>query len=339
MSWMLPVGCGPDEFACIDDGQCGVSGVCELEGWCSFPDVECPDGRRFGEHAGGGLGGTCVPARDDTGSSSSSTGITTTATSAVTSLDATTQMSSSEADASSTAVGSTGAPESSTGTPADESSTGDIGDSDLLLWLDFDDATTPWADRSGNGNDASCTDAQCPALEAGMIGNGARFDGITQYLVVESSTSLEMPDAFTIAAWVHADELTALDYRDVITRPYGDMFYNSWALGFPPDVATMRFVIHDGMAQLVGGDAPWPMRLGWHHVAGTWDGAASTLYLDGVAVGANTIGAVGYDGQPVLVGADLEVGAPVNFFAGVIDDVRVYSRALGEDEIAMLVSG
>ena len=335
MSWMLPVGCAPGEFACIDDGQCGVSGVCEPEGWCSFPDVECPDGRRFGAHAGDGLGGTCVPARDDTGSSSS-TGIATTTT-AVTSLDATTLMSSSDAETSSTAMGSTGAPESSTGTPTDESSTGDLDDPDLLVWLDFDDAVAPWADHSGYGNDASCS--ECPVLEAGMVGNAARFDGLAQHLVIESSPALEMPTAFTIAAWVHADTLTGIEYRDVVTRPYGDMFYNSWALGFPPELATMRFVIHDGMAQLVGGDATWPMRLGWHHVAGTWDGAASTLYLDGVAIGANMIAAVGYDEHPVLVGADLELGAPVNFFAGMIDDVRIYSRALGEDEIAALASG
>lgn len=328
---MLPVACAPGEYACIDDDQCGVSGVCEPEGWCSFPDAECPDGRRFGDHSGDGLGGACVPARDDTGTGS--TGSSTT-TSTVTSLDATTQpMSSSDADASSTAMGSTS--ESSSGTPADESSTGDIADPDLLVWLDFDDDAAPWADHSGHGNHASCVDPECPLLGDGVVGNAALLDGSTQYLVIESP--LDTPTAFTIAAWIHADTLTAVEYRDVLTRPYGDTYFNSWALGFPPDVATMRFVIHDGATQLVGGDAPWPARLGWHHVAGTWDGAASTVYLDGAAIGANTIATVGYDDHPVLVGADFELGVPVNFFAGSIDDVRVYSRALDEAEIAALL--
>ncbi len=50
-------------FACEDDQQChldGVAGACEAEGFCSFPDDICPSGRRFGEHAGAALAGTCV---------------------------------------------------------------------------------------------------------------------------------------------------------------------------------------------------------------------------------------------------------------------------------------
>lgn len=35
-------------------------GGCEPQGFCSFPDADCPGGRKFEPNAGGGLEGTCV---------------------------------------------------------------------------------------------------------------------------------------------------------------------------------------------------------------------------------------------------------------------------------------
>jgi alpha-tubulin suppressor-like RCC1 family protein len=50
-------------YACNASEQCtrdGIAGVCEAEGFCSFPDPACPGGRRFDDTAGNGLGGQCV---------------------------------------------------------------------------------------------------------------------------------------------------------------------------------------------------------------------------------------------------------------------------------------
>jgi hypothetical protein len=52
------------EYACEADAQCvdaGIAGVCQSPGWCSFPDAGCESGQRYGDLAGGGLAGTCVP--------------------------------------------------------------------------------------------------------------------------------------------------------------------------------------------------------------------------------------------------------------------------------------
>ena len=50
-------------FQCSTDTQCGAQGQCSAPGYCSFPDPGCNQtGRRFGEHAGQGLGGQCVVA-------------------------------------------------------------------------------------------------------------------------------------------------------------------------------------------------------------------------------------------------------------------------------------
>ncbi|TPV93534.1 MAG: DUF2341 domain-containing protein [Myxococcales bacterium FL481] len=57
-----------DAFECSQDSECIVAdeyGVCEPVGYCSFTDESCSSGRRFGDHAGGSLGGVCVPGWGD----------------------------------------------------------------------------------------------------------------------------------------------------------------------------------------------------------------------------------------------------------------------------------
>ncbi len=99
---VVAVSCGGNEvFACLDDDAC-AEGICQPEGYCSFPDDACPSGQRFGEFAGDGLAGTCVGER---GTSTSGEVTTTTAT-------ATTQPSL-----------TTGVADSSTGAAVDESGT------------------------------------------------------------------------------------------------------------------------------------------------------------------------------------------------------------------------
>lgn len=67
-------GCGGQgAFGCSDDDACSGAGPgaqCEANGYCSFEDETCPEGRRFGDHAGDALGGQCVTPASATGSTS-----------------------------------------------------------------------------------------------------------------------------------------------------------------------------------------------------------------------------------------------------------------------------
>lgn len=60
-------------FGCAGNEQCGVDGVsgfCEASGYCSFPDDDCPSGRRYGEHAAESLVDICVLPGESSSSSS-----------------------------------------------------------------------------------------------------------------------------------------------------------------------------------------------------------------------------------------------------------------------------
>lgn len=76
---MLACGCGAAAFACEQSDDCSgaqAGGVCEADGWCSFPDAACASGRRYGGLAGGGLAGQCVAEDGTSTAAASSSGAT-----------------------------------------------------------------------------------------------------------------------------------------------------------------------------------------------------------------------------------------------------------------------
>jgi hypothetical protein len=58
----------PSTFECKTTDQCGTDGICELTGFCSFPDTTgaCTAGRRYDASAGD-LANQCIPDRDGDG--------------------------------------------------------------------------------------------------------------------------------------------------------------------------------------------------------------------------------------------------------------------------------
>ena len=67
----------------------------------------------------------------------------------------------------------------------------------------------------------------------------------------------------------------------------------------------------------------------WHRVALVWDGARRHLYVDDVAVASDAVdlpAVIPSDGS-LHLGADKNA-TPGSFFAGLIDEVRIYNRAV-----------
>jgi hypothetical protein len=70
----------------------------------------------------------------------------------------------------------------------------------------------------------------------------------------------------------------------------------------------------------------------WHHVAWTYDQSAMKLYLNGIPVATNTIGAH----TIVASSSNLRISGDDNdhvYFDGLIDEASIYHRALSAAEI------
>ena len=75
----------------------------------------------------------------------------------------------------------------------------------------------------------------------------------------------------------------------------------------------------------------------WHHVAASWDGTERRLDIDGALLG-SALGPFEDSTLAVAIGGDLDRNVPAIFFAGVLDDVRFYDRALAVAEITVLAN-
>jgi len=323
---------GQGAFLCSTDSQCGGEGLCQPEGFCSFAATDCPSGQRFGDNSGP-TSGQCVETAGTTGGGEPSP-----------------QGSGSEAAGEDTGLADTAATLESTSTDSaeddtigTESSGGPEVDPDLVLWLRLEDAVAPpYVDSSTYGNDGTCLPENCPVAVQGRVGAAASFDGVDDHIAVPDSPSFETPQGFTLALWTRLDGLPE-SQAALLTKPVGGNAFNTWELYFgvyQDALPLLQLSMGDGDGADLTAATQGPFVVGeWFHVAGRWDGAEMTLFVDGRAVATQANTAYAIDSHPIYVGADDDnVDGVEAFYPGSIDDVRVYRRALDDTEIQALAT-
>ncbi len=94
-------------------------------------------------------------------------------------------------------------------------------------------------------------------------------------------------------------------------------------------VFKLRFETESGRADI---NADLPETGKWLHVAFTNDGEKAVLYIDGEIIAEGDIpGALNTIDDPLRIAQDCE--RPNNVFMGMIDEVRLWNRALSQDDI------
>jgi PKD repeat protein/glucose/arabinose dehydrogenase len=193
----------------------------------------------------------------------------------------------------------------------------------LVAAYGFEEGTgTTVADLSGGGNTGTISGAAWTT--GGRYGKALSFDGVNDWVTVPDSNSLDLTAGMTLSAWVRPDALG--DWRTAILkeRP-GDLAY---AL-YPSTSSGNRPNGEAGIASLYG---PSPIPAGaWTHVATTYDGTNLRLFVNGAEV-ASKVQAVPIpaSSMPLRIGGNSIWG---EWFDGLIDDVRVYNRALTAAEM------
>lgn len=173
--------------------------------------------------------------------------------------------------------------------------------------------------------------------------NSLSFDGTTSYLSTTSQSGIDITDSITVEAWIYPMQWGTTSAQNSIVCKHG------WSQGEKGYVlragGTGQLSFNFAGLDAVGTPVSWVDNISaanaltlnaWNHVAGTFDGTNSVIYINGVAQGT-----VPFTGTIVSSAAyNLAIGrlcdpgqAASRYFKGYIDEVRIWHRALSASEI------
>jgi hypothetical protein len=81
-----------------------------------------------------------------------------------------------------------------------------------------------------------------------------------------------------------------------------------------------------------------PVANTWYHIVGVFDGANIKLYVNGAPEDSKPFTSVWAGSGATAMGRGFYSGARADFWPGLIDEVRIYGRALSDAEIAALAT-
>ncbi len=186
-------------------------------------------------------------------------------------------------------------------------------------------------DSSGHKNHGALKGSA--AWTEGRIGSAVYFDGDKDYIVFPDSDTLDFQGMMTIEAMVYADgpqgNQTAIAAKGGQVR--GE--FPSWSFFFTDHGGGPSFCFgeDDGLVKAPFSLEPYQ----WHHLAATYDGQKTVLYVNGEEVDRHE-GEVEAENTdwPMYIGSGFWYDSPTCFFKGAIDEVRLYNDALDSESIA-----
>lgn len=197
------------------------------------------------------------------------------------------------------------------------------------------------ADMSGNGNTG--TVAGTSTIVTGHTGRGRSFAGAGE-IDAPDTVALRLSAAYTIAIWVNPTTLPTTNHDQVLIEKDDNSGNANYRLTIDRKANCGSGLAFQGGFQDSGSigynDCYYTaITTGtWYFVAGTWDGTNWILYVNGVAVVTNNFaGFTPTTGDGALTMGN-EAGNSQNL-KGVLDEARVYNRALSPAEIRALMLG
>ena len=192
------------------------------------------------------------------------------------------------------------------------------------------------ADASGYGNQGTLQGD--PQWTDGFIGGALSFNGTSDYVDCGSGASLNINEKITMAAWVKIDQFQ--DWDGIITKgisqgPYAMQMWGDGSLRFAANWEAPAGAVGTGTwnsnAKMTAGE--------WVHAVTTYDGSTIRFYINGqkdsLEVAQNlTFGTVS---ESLTLGCDFPGGD--EYFDGAMDDVRIYDRALTDEQAQELYGG
>ena len=185
-------------------------------------------------------------------------------------------------------------------------------------------------DESGTGNDGT----ECGGIDYvdGKIGKCVKFDGAaSEYIMCPNSPSLSISKSITLSAWICPSYNSSL--TTVITKGYT---YDDYALWFDASSLALEFNYAKSYQYLAF--ANYALNINqWYLLTTSYDYEAGKIsyYVNGDLIFEGTYNhLIDTSNEALYLGSDYP-GA-CEYFTGLMDEVRIYNRALSQEEVTAL---
>jgi hypothetical protein len=195
-------------------------------------------------------------------------------------------------------------------------------------------------DASGKGNNGIVYGATLTADRFGSPASAYDFDGKSSYIGIPQNSVLNsLTTNCTLSAWIWARVIT--NTVEIISKQsagYSDSWQFDTVIDCTPNVHQLRLqgAVPGGCNNAMGVTEYSLMK--WHHVVATVSGTVGNVYLDGKLDGSGNVGDIPMNTLDIFIGSGHASprSSFLALFNGMIDDVRIYNRALSTNEVAQL---
>ena len=202
----------------------------------------------------------------------------------------------------------------------------------LVAWWKFDEGEGTIAYDSAGNNNGTIFGA---TWITGKLDGALSFDGSNDYVDMADTVQNFLETSYTVSAWIKTNTVSS-DNAISAYRHSVEVYPLIFQLN--QNNEDIYFSVRDNslnIAQAVYPDAITTNT--WYHVAGVREDNTVNVYVNGIGGIADleTIGAI--NSNNLKIGA-LQFGGnpPLNYFDGIIDDVKIFDIALSEEEIQEL---
>jgi prepilin-type N-terminal cleavage/methylation domain-containing protein len=224
-------------------------------------------------------------------------------------------------------------------------------DSDLVGYWSFDYLTVGsianaanigLADESGNNNNCTAynTNGTGLAWTMGKKGGGINFDGTDDYLDCGTGASIDFTTGdMSVGLWFYADATTTAPYMIDRGTGMGTDGYGLGLIEFGCETCANKIIFsldyQGGGKSYVVSDSDVLTGV-WYYIMGVRENGIQKLYVNGVLqlITVNINLDISEVSRPLYIGQGDEDGS--RWFNGIIDEVRIYNKALTENEIKLL---
>jgi len=216
----------------------------------------------------------------------------------------------------------------------------------LMAYYPFDGNPN---DVSGNNNNPVFNNATLTTDRNGQANKAYYFNGVNNYMQIPNAPTINGGTQISLCAWVKPMGFYQgpCHGNSILMKGDGDFLPGNYDLRFDDaqytaancssnivDEAHENF--YSSLESVAGGYSPYIQKNTWYSVIATYDGNRAKLYVN-----CNLVADQSLNGQTFTNDFDLFFGRLNNdqypyWFNGALDDIRIYNRAITQDEVNVI---